>query len=124
MMMNGHRSFSRAAFFSQAASGLLWLSPPPERQASAPGGGANRIGVVGAPCPMLRWPGCARRSQEPRPRRVCITNGKASCRLVRFGFGRCWDLFGGVPAGFFLLFIISYRVCGGVRSANQLKVTL
>jgi hypothetical protein len=86
--------------FAGRLRGLLWLFPPPGRQASTPGGGAKRVGVVGAPCPMLRWPGCARRSQEPRPRRVCIINGKASCRLVRFGFGRCWDLFGGArPAG-------------------------
>jgi hypothetical protein len=35
-----------------------------------------------------------RRSQS-HGRGLCITNGKASCRLVRFVFGRCWGLFVG-----------------------------
>jgi hypothetical protein len=48
-------------------------------------------------CPPC-WPGCARRSQgEPRPRAPRYKRqGQLRCRLVRFGFGRCWGLFGGI----------------------------
>jgi hypothetical protein len=39
---------------------------------------------------------CAGRgARQSHGRGLCLVNGKASWRLVRFDFGRCWDLFGG-----------------------------
>jgi hypothetical protein len=80
-----------ALFFSRAASWAA-LASPSERLAITPGGREQGVGVAGSPCPVLCWPGCARKSQEPRPR--ALINGKASCCLVRFGFGRCWVCLG------------------------------
>jgi hypothetical protein len=64
--------------------------------------------VVGSPCPMLRWPGCARRSQEPRPRALRYK------RQGQLPLGACWfrEVLGFVWGEiFFKLFIISYREC-------------
>ena len=66
-MMSGPGSFWRFFFRGPPPRPACFGFPPPERLASTPGGREQRIGVVGSPCPMLRWTGCARRSQEPRP---------------------------------------------------------
>jgi len=88
----------------------VFRGPPPgpalafcsERLASTPGGREHGVGVVGTPvrCCAGRGVHAGRKSHS---RGLCITNGKASCRLVRFVFGRCWGLSGG--GDFFLSWV-------------------
>ena len=90
----------------------VFRGPPPgpalafcsERLASTPGGREHGIGVVGIPVRCCAGRG-AHAGRKSHGRGLCITNGKASCRLVRFVFGRCWGRLVWGPG------LISYREC-------------